>query len=598
MINPLVDFLASYGPQPSSNNLYDEFVQKAAERTGCAPLTVDQPLVEELAASFRGPTPVSVILTGTAGDGKTYTARKLLSALAPDAAWENTDKEFAIELTSGRRLRFIKDLSELNEADKDAILPDVLASLDGRGDDLFVICVNDGHLLKFFRDREKSEGCAQLLGKIAIMLRDDQRNGGGFQLINMSRQSHAQLVDAILDAIVNHPGWANCAGCPVLTSEEHRCPIQCNLEVLRPKGGDAMRARLRDMISMAAADGRHLSIRQLILLSVNILLGDKAQGKALLTCAKAKNRANKREYDKTSPFSNAFGDNLSQRERSQYGAFTVLSEFEVGFETNNFFDHLLLFPGESDLEDHAWYGTSIFKTHLDGYRHDPGTNVTAFRREMADQRRRLFFSIDPASDQVRGESRRDPWNLSVFKNGAAYVALVEGLKSGSGMPPPDIRLALFRGLNRMMTGELTTTDDRLWLTEPSGVFLGRDASLLIAHAGRKSVTPTYVTFSQTIGDGRPPVLRIVLGGKEDLHVDLALRPTIFECLMRVAGGALPASFSAECQQDVERFQLRAAAAVRLAMAPQQPAPEQIEMGRDGKLQNKPIELMVADAGGW
>jgi hypothetical protein len=94
------------------------------------------------------------------------------------------------------------------------------------------------------------------------------------------------------------------------------------------------------------------------------------------------------------------------------------------------------------------------------------------------------------------------------------------------------------------------------------------------------------------------VLRIVLGGKEDLHVDLALRPTIFECLMRVAGGALPASFSAECQQDVERFQLRAAAAVRRAMAPQQPAPEQIEMGRDGKLQNKPIELMVADAGGW
>ena len=43
--NPLVDFLASYGPQASSNNLYDEFVVEAAKRTGCAALEIDQPLL-------------------------------------------------------------------------------------------------------------------------------------------------------------------------------------------------------------------------------------------------------------------------------------------------------------------------------------------------------------------------------------------------------------------------------------------------------------------------------------------------------------------------------------------------------------------------
>ena len=74
--NPLVEFFGSYGPQASSNNLYDEFVVAAAKKTRCAPLEIDQPLIGDLENLFRSETPVSVILTGTAGDGKTYAARK------------------------------------------------------------------------------------------------------------------------------------------------------------------------------------------------------------------------------------------------------------------------------------------------------------------------------------------------------------------------------------------------------------------------------------------------------------------------------------------------------------------------------------------
>jgi len=168
--NPLVDFLASYGPQASSNNLYDEFVVEAAKRTGCAALEIDQPLTAELIGLLQSATPKCVILTGTAGDGKTYTARKVAEALSGEArVWSNTQKIYPLPkpLPSGRSALFIKDLSEINEAEKNRIFPDIMAALTGASTDVFVICVNDGHLLKFFRDRAEAE----LHDRIAEMLR-------------------------------------------------------------------------------------------------------------------------------------------------------------------------------------------------------------------------------------------------------------------------------------------------------------------------------------------------------------------------------------------------------------------------------------------
>lgn len=75
-------------------------------------------------------------------------------------------------------------------------------------------------------------------------------------------------------------------------------------------------------------------------------------------------------------------------------------------------------------------------------------------------------------------------------------------------------------------------------------------------------------------------------------VDLALRPTLVECLLRIADGALPASFSSESRREVERFQLRAAAAVRDALAGVPPIPKEVEMDDNGVLQEREIAIMT------
>ena len=590
--NPLVDFLASYGPQPSSNNLYDEFVVEAAARTGCAPLKIEQPLVADVAELLRSDAPTSVILTGTAGDGKTFTARQLAEALSEKGtAWRNTEKVFELfePPWADRRLRFIKDLSELNEADKTRIYPEVRASLVGESRDIFIICVNDGHLLKFFRDRDDSV----LHDKVAEMLRGDVQHDpdGGFRLINMSRQSHQHLVDQIVDGVVNHLGWSGCEGCPAMADAQNPCPIRCNLEILRRTEPASIRARLKDLIRMAAADGRHLSIRQLILLTVNILLGDRKPGAALLTCQRAKNRARANDYADTNPYANAFGVNLTDKERGQYGAFAVLGEFQVGFETNNYFDHGLLWE-QNDLPGCPYYGARIFSSLRDRYRGDPAEHADEFQRQMVDQRRRLFFSLDPVGEKVRRDPRRNPWNLSVFKHAASYVAMVNELLAGKPTPPQDVRRGLIRGLNRMMTGEMTSTDDQLWLTAPAGVFMGREIPLLVQRAGRPGQGTCVISFPIPADNGRPPMLRLTMLSPTSPMVDLALRPALVECLLRIADGALPASFSSESRREVERFQLRAAGAVRDALAGVPPIPKEVEMDDNGVLQEREIAIMT------
>ena len=593
--NALVEFFASYGPQPSSNNLYDEFVIEASKKMGCAPIEVEQPLVADLTAMFRSENLQSVILTGTAGDGKTYTARKLVEALTErNTIWRNTEKIFDISLPNqpARRIRFVKDLSELNEADKDHLYDTVRASLLGQELDLFVICVNDGHLLKFFRDRERDGDT--LHDRIAVMLqKDDEYDPDGhFRLINMSRQSHQHLVDSIIDSIVHHAGWVGCTGCPALVATDKPCPIRANLDILRRTDAGCMRARLKDMIRMAAADGRHLSIRQLILLTVNILLGDRMPGRALLTCQRARRRAAEDGYAATNPYANVFGENLRERERNQYGAFSVLDEFGVGYETNNFFDHSLLWDAD-ELPQDPVYGRRIFAQHRESYRINPDASWGKFRREMIDQRRRLFFSIDPEGEKIHDNPRGDPWNLSAFKYGTSYVALAVALSTPKGRVPSEIRRNLVRGLNRMMTGEMTTTEDEIWLTEPAGVYLGREIPLLVERVGPRKQGRTLVTFPPTKGHGKAPGLSITPMGRPDLSVDLILRPTLVECLLRVADGALPASFSSECRKDIERFQLRAATAIREASHQNLSPPQQIDLV-NGSLQSRAVDIMVTE----
>lgn len=164
--NRLVDFLRHYGPIAASDNMYDELIQAEISRYNInPPIQIEPALLHALIANFRAEDPVNVILTGTAGDGKTYHCRRVWEALGGDPArWHQGDKLVLLNLPeSGRPLIIVKDLSELSSADKSTLFPDLAAAVAGDAtENTFLVAANDGQLIGSWREWAEAQDAQHL----------------------------------------------------------------------------------------------------------------------------------------------------------------------------------------------------------------------------------------------------------------------------------------------------------------------------------------------------------------------------------------------------------------------------------------------------
>lgn len=560
--NPLVDFLAAYGPTSDGNNMYDEFVVAAASKADLAPLEIDETRSDEIIADLQGDPARSVILTGTAGDGKTYTARKVLAKLTEGASgWKNTESIVSIRFR-GRNLHFVKDMSELPDGEKsDLVLRLEKAFSDKSGSaDLYVVCVNDGHLLSTWsRYSKECPHGERILEQFQLLLKNDEENPNGFafRLVNMSRRSHADTLDNIIDAICKHPAWQSCpADCPAL-DPNNRCPILVNRDEFLKEGVGTLRERLKSLIQIAAADGEHLSIRQIMILVVNALLGDAKgdRAKPILNCRRAQQQAKRTDRSRTNPFDNIFGTNHPPARRSGYAAFSTLERFAIGYETNNYFDDHLLSPHGDDLPDHPYFGESIFSQARNNYIENSESGINELRDKLVAQRRRLFFTAHDAA--LNDDPEQSPWRLTVHHHGDLFLNLLVPDDRQDSQLTRVARRRIIKGLNRTLTGSLTETSDRLWLTQPSGVYHGAEMHLLVGRPVGWRGAPWHLDLAPPSQPGRPPGLN--LHSRQRVEVTLEMIPTLFEYLMRVADGALPTSFSKQCFQDIRNFQIQCVA---------------------------------------
>ena len=69
------NFFRKYGPIPRNDNMCDEATQRYARRHGCQPIVFDHPFAERVVECIEKSPCGNVILTGTAGDGKTHLCR-------------------------------------------------------------------------------------------------------------------------------------------------------------------------------------------------------------------------------------------------------------------------------------------------------------------------------------------------------------------------------------------------------------------------------------------------------------------------------------------------------------------------------------------
>ncbi len=588
-----LSFLRHYGPVPRNDNMYDETIQRSARRQKIAPIEFEHPLQAHMVQCFDQTTtdPVSVILTGTAGDGKTHLCRQVWKALkGDDEAWASDSPLLTLEsrypqdrtawplsqdphLYRTVKIHFIRDLSGWApqqgadwEPEKEQLLQRFCHSLfNPDAGEIFLIAANDGQLIESWRRLSETDDVKRALKTFEDLLVEDKQEQPGVRLkfFNLSRFNSAQLFGRAIEAFSNHPGWQELK---LSSRGEHevfgpKCPIRYNYELLQTP---LIRSRLRALLELCDYNGIHVPIRQILLLLTNAILGHPDVKDYLMVPADVPKIISAGTVSKASLYNNVFGGNLPEIRRQGITIFDYLERFQIGHETSNRIDNILIF-GEGDEHLGSYFEEFLAKDRF--YGADPrfyaakreyieGTDenddhAQEFLQQLVSQRRGLFFKIPQEA-----ESELSLWELTVFKFAGEYLAEVVGvLKKGAVVKRP-IVARLVKGLNRVFTGMLINSERELYLATSGNYSQAKVSRILVE---RVSVEPNK---------GEKVILRyennhvaLAVFFTPELSVSLNLTLIRFEFLSRIAlEGALPASFSKECYEDLLAFKSKLIAA--------------------------------------
>lgn len=569
-----IRFLRLYGPGACNDNQYDEKIRTSARRSGFRPLEFEHPVEPEVLRHFGGeaPTPTSVVLTGTAGDGKSHLCRKVWRCLGGgDAEWDSNDPYFCTSTTiAGQEVtvHILRDLTGLPAVDdrgryesKQHLLEMFCEALFAPiPSDIFLVAANDGQLIDPWRRLPQTPTVVAAQRAFESLLVEDRRSVEGvrLQFFNLSRIPSRRLFDLALADFLGHEGWQTCWAQDREDKDffGERCPIRHNYELLaEPR----VQQRLRALFELCDHNDLHIPIRRILQLLVNAVLGHADAKDGLMRAGDVRDILQRRTVARASLFNNVFGGNLTETRRQSLEVFECLNRFRIGHETSNRVDNLLIF-GETDehlrpyfdalLRADTFYGAdesyyAAQRAYVEGAEAGDGTTDRLLDL-MVSQRRGLFFKIP-----VEQVDELALWDLTVFRFAGEYLSrVVAALRAGQRVDRA-ILARLVRGLNRIFVGMLVNTERELLLATSASFSSARVSQILVdrisvARRNRESL-------EIVVANDRPT---LVVNLNDTLRCELPLNLTRFEFLSRVAEGVLPGSFSRECYEDILAFKSR------------------------------------------
>ena len=582
-----IRFLRQYGPIARNDNMFDEHIRRSSGRLGVSPVAFKHPLEEQVLNLLKDnpKTPTSIMLTGTAGDGKSHLCGRVWQTLGgPPEAWSSDDIYFQLPVAiQGREivLHLIRDLTALPDYDsagryasKASLLEQLSASLfDPESKQTFLVAANDGQLIETWRRESDVPSVRRALTVLEARLVGDEDPEPCSQLafFNLSAIPSATVLDLASEALLAHDGWRSCY-------EEAeadgffgpRCPIRKNYELLK---SDLVRCRLRSLFQLCDFNDLHTPIRRVLMLLANAILGHPAVRDRLLLPRDIRGILADGTSFQASLYSNLFGANLGTTKRESLEIFDYLGRFGIGQETTNRIDNILIFGAEDDnlrayndalIDGDEFYGgTDRYRAAQRAYVETPEAadgDRNVFLDMLVEQRRGLFFKIpDDLVDELK------LWSLTVFAGAGEYLGEIAKPLLTGGHVSRRVIGRLVNGLNRIFTGMLVSADRELLLATSLSYSGARISQLLeerisVASRGRHE----KVDISLRRGF---PFLDVYLpdGTMRSLRLNL----TRYEFLMRVNDGALPGNFSRECYEDILAFKstLLAASQVRSSGEP-------------------------------
>jgi hypothetical protein len=155
--------------------------------------------------------------------------------------------------------------------------------------------------------------------------------------------------------------------------------------------------------------------------------------------------------------------------------------------------------------------------------------------------------------------------MTAFRFAGDYLDMIDSLKAKTSVSET-VRGRIAKGLNRVMTGLLMENVDRIFIASSGGFTQSRVSVLCDYETPSRRQGGVGMAIKLDAETGRPQ-LDISLSPGQGNSVAFDLTPIRHEFLARVADGALPASFSNECLEDLLAFKaklLRKAEIVRKA----------------------------------
>ena len=570
-----IRFLRSYGPGPRNGNMYAEEIARLSRQYGIGELRFEHPM-ERTLFGVIDPSQgrlTNVVLTGTAGDGKTWLCYRLWEHLGGDPGeLEDLPPYKPLHITGidgPKTVHFIFDLSGwAPEKGQDwpvshiDLLNRFATSVAEGGDEFFVLACNDGKLVQVWQELQQKDPestATRMRSDLDELLATNQRELPGRRLLflNLSRTKSVALLRLALHALMAREEWKCFDDLLEDPAYGMESPLRKNWRLLHDP---LFVSRLEALLELCDANGFHIPIREVLMLLVNALLGHPKVNQHLMKAADARNVVANNTAALAAIHRNLFGDNLPARKREGSGVFGYLALFRVGQETSNEIDNLLLF-GQSIpalrphyerlvLSQQLYPTNPVFERLRQDYLNADNfgdEKREQFLSELANERRRLFFQI-PESD----EETLKVWELTVFQSAGKYRQQVLGPLAEQKGVQPHIIEAIVRGLNRAWSGMLIDDGTYLYLT--SGLdFTTARISPIALH--KIPVAKNYYGEQITVerdSDNRPVLTVSLLGEKVSYELNL-LR---FEFLDRVSQGSLPNSFSRECYEDVAAFKSR------------------------------------------
>lgn len=566
-----INFLRKYGPIPRNDNMYDESIQRSARRAKIRPISFEHPQQQEVMGCFApGAEAMSVILTGTAGDGKTHLCRQVwqrVSGGGDDRGLDDAYVNTSFDRSNGRvlTLHIIKDLSEWApppgaewDPAKEELLQLFSRSLfEPEPEHIFLIAANDGQLIESWKSLKGTESVvnARRLFETLLVEGLSQVQGARLKFFNLSRGDSAKLLDKTLEALISHEGWQKCYEGSLGEQDVFgpNCPIRHNYELLQTP---LVRQRLRALFELCDLNDLHIPIRQILLLLSNAALGHPEVKDRLMAPRDVTKIIRDGNVAKASIYNNIFGGNLTETRRETITVFDYLDRFRIGHETSNRIDNILIF-GEADDEirpyferllgadrfygaDQSYYAAQ--RDYVEGADEDESRSRN-FLNLLVSQRRGLFFKIPEGQ-----EEELNLWELTVFKYAGSYLhRVVRTLEQGRAVEHP-ILARLVKGLNRIFVGMLVSNDRELFLAT-SLSFSNAKVSRMLEDS--IPVRPRGHERVEIILKDGTPRLNVVLS--ESIQCSMQLNLIRYEFLSRVAEGALPGSFSKECYEDMLAF---------------------------------------------